>query len=205
MTTDRRKFCLKLRKAIHGLKQAPLEWYERLKAWLVKTGFLACIMDPCVFSLQKPSELWLYIHMDNIAIFGSKIEPFKREISLEFNIKDIGVADLLLGVRIGHSADHVSLEQQHFTEFLLDIYGMSDCRPVVTPLLPNKHLSPATDNNMSALNSLGISYCSAIGSIKYLSTATCPDLSFAVSSLSRFPERPGLLNWKAFLHVLRYL
>ncbi|MBW0496857.1 hypothetical protein O181_036572 [Austropuccinia psidii MF-1] len=116
MTTDRRKFCLKLRKAIYGLKQAPLAWYERLKAWLLKTGFLACIMDPCVFFFQKPSELWLYIHVDDITIFSSDIEPFKKEISLEFEIKNISMEDLLLGVKIGHSSDHVSLDQQHFTE-----------------------------------------------------------------------------------------
>ncbi|MBW0538249.1 hypothetical protein O181_077964 [Austropuccinia psidii MF-1] len=192
MRTDRRKFCLKLRKAIYGLKQAPLAWYERLKAWLLRTGFRACLMDPCVFFHQEPSNLWLYIHVDNIAIFGSNIEPFKKEISSEFDIKDIGMADLFLGVKVSHSSDHVSLDQQHFTESLLELYGMSDCRPVATPLLPNKHLSPATDDEVSAFNSLGISYCSAIGSINYFSTATCPDLSFAFSSLSQFLKRPGL-------------
>ncbi|MBW0463239.1 hypothetical protein O181_002954 [Austropuccinia psidii MF-1] len=180
MMTDRQKFCLKLRKAIYGLKQAPLAWYERLKAWLLKTGFRACLMDPCVFFCQQPSDLWLYIHMDDIAIFGSNIEPFKKEISLEFDIKDIGMEDLLLGVKVGHSSSHVSLDQQHFTKSLLDLYGMSNCRPVATPLLPNKHLSPATENEVSAFNSLGISYCSAIGSINYLSTATRPDLYFTV-------------------------
>ncbi|MBW0535981.1 hypothetical protein O181_075696 [Austropuccinia psidii MF-1] len=205
MTTDRRKFCLKLRKAIYGLKQAPLAWYERLKSWLLGTGFRACLMDPCVFFRQKPSDLWLYIHVDDIAIFGSDIEPFKKEISSEFDIKDIGTADLLLGVKVGHSSHHVSLDQQHFTESLRELYGMSECRPVATPLIPNEHLSPATDDEVSAFNSLGVSYRSAIGSINYLSTATRPDLSFAVSSLSQFLERPGLRHWRAFLHVLRYL
>ncbi|MBW0460860.1 hypothetical protein O181_000575 [Austropuccinia psidii MF-1] len=136
--------------------------------------------------------------MDNIVIFGSDIEPFKQEISLEFDIRDTGMADLLLGVKIGHSSNHVSLDQQHFTESLLDLYGMSNCRPVAKPLLPNKHLSPATDNKVLAFNSLGISYCSAIGSINYLSTATCPDLSFPVpqaaqpSTLEGFSPRPTL-------------
>ncbi|MBW0557470.1 hypothetical protein O181_097185 [Austropuccinia psidii MF-1] len=205
MTTDRRKFCLKLRKAIYGLKQAPLAWYERLKEWLLRTGFHACLMDPCVFFCQKPSNLWLYIHVDDIAIFGSDIEPFKKEILSEFDIKDIGTADLLLGVKVDHSSHHVSLDQQHFTESLLELYGMSNCRPVATPLLPNKHLSPATDDEVSAFNSLGISYRSTIGSINYLSTATLPDLSFAVSSLSQLLECTGLRRWKAFLHVLPYL
>ncbi|MBW0496855.1 hypothetical protein O181_036570 [Austropuccinia psidii MF-1] len=75
---------------------------------------------------------------------------------------------------------------------------MSDCRPVATPLLPNKHLYPATEDKELAFNSLGISYCSFIGSINYLSTATCPDLSFPVpqaarpSTLEGFSPRPML-------------
>ncbi|MBW0488376.1 hypothetical protein O181_028091 [Austropuccinia psidii MF-1] len=43
---DRRKFCLKLNKAIYGLKQAPLAWYTRLKDWLQSVGFLVCKLDP---------------------------------------------------------------------------------------------------------------------------------------------------------------
>ncbi|MBW0506328.1 hypothetical protein O181_046043 [Austropuccinia psidii MF-1] len=156
MLTDRRKFFLKLRKAIYGLKQAPLASYGRLKSWLVKKGFLACLMDPCVFFRQKPSELWLYIHVDDIVIFASNIEPLKKEIFLEFNIKDIGIADLLLGVKVTHSPEHVSLNQQYLTESLLDLYGMSNCKPVVTPLLPNEHLSPANDDKASSFEALGI-------------------------------------------------
>ncbi|MBW0524415.1 hypothetical protein O181_064130 [Austropuccinia psidii MF-1] len=156
--TDRRKFFLKLCKAIYGLKQAPLAWYERLKSWLVKKGFLACLMDPCVFFFQKPSELWLYIHVDDIVIFASNIEPFKKEISLEFDIKDIGIADLLLGVKVTHSPEHVSLDHKYFTESLLDSYGMSNCKPVATPLLPNEHLSPANDDEASSCKALGISF-----------------------------------------------
>ncbi|MBW0491805.1 hypothetical protein O181_031520 [Austropuccinia psidii MF-1] len=201
MPTNKRKYCLKLHKAIYGLKQVPLAWYERL----TKVGFCACVIDPCVFFHQDPSKLWLYIHVDDISIFGANIKPFKKEIASEFDIKDIGIANLLIGVKVTHSPDYLSLDQQHFTELLLNLYGISNCKPASTPLLPNEHLSISTDEEVSSFNSLGISYCSAIGSINYLSTTTRPDLSFAVSSLLQFLECPGLLHWKAFLHVLRYL
>ncbi|MBW0533781.1 hypothetical protein O181_073496 [Austropuccinia psidii MF-1] len=153
MSTNRRKFCLKLLKAIYGLKKAPLAWYERLKGWSVEKGFLACLMDPCVFFRQKPSELWLYIHVDDIAIFGYNIESFKKEISHEFDIKDIGAADLLLGVKVTHSPEHVSLDQQHFTESLLDIaplaasiitaLALALISPLPLALFPNFSSAPA--------------------------------------------------------------
>ncbi|MBW0537224.1 hypothetical protein O181_076939 [Austropuccinia psidii MF-1] len=46
---DPRKQCLRLNKAIYRLKQAPLSWYKTLKEWLTQSGFITCILDPCVF------------------------------------------------------------------------------------------------------------------------------------------------------------
>ncbi|MBW0545926.1 hypothetical protein O181_085641 [Austropuccinia psidii MF-1] len=101
--------------------------------------------------------------------------------------------------------NRISLDQQHFTEALLEQYGMNACKTVTTPLTPNEHLCPATDNEISAFKNLKVNYRSAIGSINYLSTATRPDLSFSVSTLSQYLERPGIKHWQAFLHVLKYL
>ncbi|MBW0499100.1 hypothetical protein O181_038815 [Austropuccinia psidii MF-1] len=202
---DRRKNCLRLNKAIYGLKQAPLAWYERLKDWLKKVGFVACLLDPCVFYRQGSVPLWLYVHVDDIAIFGKDVESFKKEISEEFDIKDVGPADLMLGVKINHSKDFISLDQQHFTKSLLDLYGMSMCKTVSTPLPPHSHLGPPDIEEVIKFKQLNVNYRSAIGSINYLSTATRPNLSHAVSTLSQFLVNLGIQHWNAFLHVLKYL
>ncbi|MBW0492055.1 hypothetical protein O181_031770 [Austropuccinia psidii MF-1] len=98
LAIDRRQYCLRLNKAIYGLKQAPLAWYTRLQKWLQNAGFMTCKLDPCVFHRNNPEELWIYVHVDNIAIFGKNLHIFKKEIDNEFEIKDMGPADLLLGV-----------------------------------------------------------------------------------------------------------
>ncbi|MBW0502290.1 hypothetical protein O181_042005 [Austropuccinia psidii MF-1] len=103
-----------------------------------------------------------------------------KVIATKFDIKYISVQDLLLGVKATHYPDHVSLDQQHLMESSLDLYGMSDCKPVATPLLPNEHLSAATNDEVSTFAALGVSYRSAIGSINYLSTATCHQLPFSI-------------------------
>ncbi|MBW0478351.1 hypothetical protein O181_018066 [Austropuccinia psidii MF-1] len=140
-----------------------------------------------------------------MAIFGENVQLFKTEITKEFNIKDVGPAYLLLGVKIHQLDDSITLDQQHFIDYLLDLYGMQNCKTVDTPLVPNVHLTPATDDERKAFENMGINFRSAVGSINYLSTATCPDLSHAVSSLLQYLERPGTLHWKAFLHILKYL
>ncbi|MBW0479728.1 hypothetical protein O181_019443 [Austropuccinia psidii MF-1] len=82
---------------------------------------------------------------------------------------------------------------------------MGNCRTFSTPLVPNKQLGTAREEEMTALRNLNVNYHSAIGIINFLSTATLPDLSFSVSCLSQDLENPGFKHWQACLHVLHYL
>ncbi|MBW0471571.1 hypothetical protein O181_011286 [Austropuccinia psidii MF-1] len=82
---------------------------------------------------------------------------------------------------------------------------MSECKPTSTTLVPKEQLAIATQDKIEKLNLLKVSYRSAIGNINYLSMATRPDLSFAVSSLSQYLENPAIKHWHDFLHVLHYL
>ncbi|MBW0530491.1 hypothetical protein O181_070206 [Austropuccinia psidii MF-1] len=205
LDVDKRKYCLCLKKAIYGLKQAPLAWYNSLKGWLIEVGFSVCISDPCVFFRAGCSPVWLYVHVDDIEIFGKDVSTFKDELKVKFDIKDIGPEDLMLGIKISSFPGRISLDQGHFIESLLELYGMNESNQMVTPLLPNTHLIPASEDEVVKFNTLGVNYRSAVGSINYLSTGTRPDICHAVSSLSQFLERPGYPHWKAFLHVLRYL
>jgi hypothetical protein len=48
-------------------------------------------------------------------------------------------------------------------------------------------------------------YLSIVGSLKYTALGTCPNISFSVSSLSRFNIDPRTRNLTAAKRVLRYL
>ncbi|MBW0503016.1 hypothetical protein O181_042731 [Austropuccinia psidii MF-1] len=135
---NRHKYCLRLKKAIYGLKQTPLAWYNHLRDWLQRIGFNTCKLDPCVFHQKEPDALWIYVHMDNMEIFGTNIKPFKEKINKEFNIKDISPAELLLGVKIQKLDECIMLNRQHFVDSLLDLYGMQNCKTFSTPLAPNE-------------------------------------------------------------------
>ncbi|MBW0563818.1 hypothetical protein O181_103533 [Austropuccinia psidii MF-1] len=123
----------------------------------------------------------------------------------EFQTKMIGMADLMLGIKITHKAEAITLSQNHYIDSLLELYGMSNCKPVSTPLSPNLHLEGALISEREEFQALNINYRSAVGSLSYLSSATRPHLSYSVSALSQFLENPGMQHWKAFLHVLKYL
>ena len=50
-----------------------------------------------------------------------------------------------------------------------------------------------------------VPYQEAIGSLMYASMGTCPDISFAISTLSQFLNNPGHTHWEAVKHVFWYL
>ncbi|MBW0558206.1 hypothetical protein O181_097921 [Austropuccinia psidii MF-1] len=205
LDSDKKHRCLKLKKAIYGLKQAPLAWYRRLSSWLLSIGFKISKSDACVFFSEGKDPIWLFLHVDDIGIFGKNLSNFKEKIEREFQTKILGKADLMLGIKITHDTNSITLSQSHYIDSLLDLYGMKNCKPVGTPLIPNSHLNSASQEERSAFEKLEVNYHSAVGSLSYVSSATRPDLSYPVSALSQFLEKPGIEHWNAFLHVLKYL
>ena len=50
-----------------------------------------------------------------------------------------------------------------------------------------------------------IPYASAIGSIMYAMLCTRPDVSFALSTTSRYQSDPGKSHWTVVKNILKYL
>jgi hypothetical protein len=68
---------LQLKKAMYGLKQAPNAWHQTLTEWLAQIGFKRCNAEPCVFWRKGT---FLYLHLDDLAIFSKNPEGFKDEV-----------------------------------------------------------------------------------------------------------------------------
>jgi hypothetical protein len=52
---------------------------------------------------------------------------------------------------------------------------------------------------------LKLPYRAVVGSLIYLSTATRPDIAYAVQQLSRFLDCYSFVHWNAAIRVIRYL
>lgn len=92
------------------------------------------------------------------------------------------------------------MTQEHFVRKILKTFKMDDSKAVCTPRLP--------DQNLSILDSdpvVAVPYKEAIGALLFLSTRTLPDISFAVSMLSRFAAATKEKHWLALERVMRYL
>ncbi|GJR82158.1 retrovirus-related pol polyprotein from transposon TNT 1-94 [Tanacetum coccineum] len=51
----------RLKKALYGLKQAPRAWYDKLSAFLIKSGFTKGVVDPTLFTRKTGKHLLLRI------------------------------------------------------------------------------------------------------------------------------------------------
>lgn len=48
-------------------------------------------------------------------------------------MKDMSVADVILGIKITITANGISLSQEHYVEKVLKKFGHFDCSPVASP------------------------------------------------------------------------
>jgi len=184
------KVC-KLLKSLYGLKQAPKQWHEKFDRTLTSAGFVVNEADKCVYYRYGGGEgVILCLYVDDILIFGSSlkvIEEVKEFLSNNFEMKDLGEADVILNIKLLREGDGgVTLLQSHYVEKVLSHFGFSDCAPAPTPYDPSVLLRK---NQRIARDQLR--YSQIIGSLMYLASATRPDISFAVCKLSWFVSNLG--------------
>ncbi|GJW35097.1 retrovirus-related pol polyprotein from transposon TNT 1-94 [Tanacetum coccineum] len=53
----------RLKKALYGLKQAPRAWYDKLSAFLIKSGFTKGVVDPTLFISEKTANIFYWLSL----------------------------------------------------------------------------------------------------------------------------------------------
>jgi hypothetical protein len=83
----------------------------------------------------------LYLYVDDILVFGSSlkvIEEVMKFLSNNFEMKDLGEADVILNIKLLREGDGgVTLLQSHYVKKVLSHFGFSDCQPAPTPYDPS--------------------------------------------------------------------
>ncbi|KAL0301515.1 UNVERIFIED_CONTAM: Retrovirus-related Pol polyprotein from transposon TNT 1-94, partial [Sesamum radiatum] len=108
-------------------------------------------------------------------------------LSSHFDMKDLGEANFILGMKITKTCDGIFLDQSHYIDKILRKYNFIDCKHVTTPFDPSIHLFPV-ENDDDVINQK--EYASLIGSLRYATDCTRPDIAYAVGVLSRFTSKP---------------
>ena len=97
------KVC-KLQRSIYGLKQASRSWNLRFDEAVKQFGFIKNEDEPCVYKKASGSiVVFLVLYVDDILLIGNDIltlQKFKQWLGNCFSMKDLGEAEIILGIRI---------------------------------------------------------------------------------------------------------
>ena len=205
--------CL-LRKSLYGLKQSPRQWYKRFDTFMISQSYSRSEYDSCVYFRRLPdgSFIYLLLYVDDMLIAAkgvSEINRLKQQLSGEFEMKDLGAAKRILGMEISRNRvdGKLFLNQKSYVLKVLERFAMQNSKPVSTPLAAHfrlsAELSPQSEDEEKYMSQ--VPYSSAVGSLMYAMVCTRPDISHAVSVVSRYMGRPGKAHWEAVKWILRYL
>ena len=117
-----KKVC-KLIKSLYGLKQAPKQWHEKFDKVMLSNDFKINECDKYVYTRNTQSEYVIVcLYVDDMLIIGSNndvIKATKKMLTNYFDMKDMGVADVILGIKIAKTSSGLILSQCHYIEKIL--------------------------------------------------------------------------------------
>eukprot|EP01018_Ginkgo_biloba_P029557 Gb_20738 [translate_table: standard] len=194
----------KLKKSLYGLKKAPKAWYSRIDTYFQQKGFQKSSSDPNLYIKVIGSDILIIsLYVDDLIYIGNNhhmLHDFKVGMCKEFKMLDLRQLHYFLGIKIWQSGKGIFMSQVKYAMDILKKFNMSDCKPLATLVQFGLKLSKYEDSD-SVDTTL---YRQLIGSLIYLSS-TRPDISYAVSLVSRFMADPKIEHWKITKRILRYI
>lgn len=190
--------------SLYGLKQAPKQWHEKFDKVILDHGFRFNEHDKCLY--YKETEMGIAIlclYVDDILIFGTNleiVEDTKSYLSMKFDMKDLGEAYVILGMKLERTSQGITLSQSNTIEKMLKKFNYYNCNPVSTPYDPSVQLKKNNGEPVSQLK-----YSQLIGSLLYIANKSRPDIAYAVGRLSRYTHNPSGEHWTALERVFKYL
>nr|GEV36242.1 protein kinase-like domain-containing protein [Tanacetum cinerariifolium] len=139
-----------------------------------------CKLVKSLYGVKQAPEQW---HQKFDEIFGTdqnQVDKTKKFLSSRFSMKDMGEADVILGIKIKCENKRIVITQSHYIEKILKKFNCEDCSPMSTPISLVEKLKPNTGKHVDPLE-----YSRAIGCLMYAMTSVRPNIAYAIGRLSR--------------------
>ena len=150
---------------------------------MLANGFKINECDKCVYVKDTENGyVILCLYVDDMLIVGSDdkiIKSTKDMLKSRFDMKDMGLVGVILGIKISRTSDGLELSQLHYVGKILEIFNKDDSGVARTPLDTSLHVSKNKHENVSQ-----VKYSRVIGSLIYLMRCMIPDIAYTVRKLS---------------------
>ncbi|XP_070004528.1 secreted RxLR effector protein 161-like [Nicotiana sylvestris] len=141
--------------------------------------------------------------MDDMLIMSNDIANInvtKHMLTSKLDMKDFGVGDLILGIKIHKTPQGLALSQSHYIQKVLKKFKYLDFKVAKTPIDVNLALAKNKGQNISQLD-----YDRMLGCLMYIINCTRLDIACAISKLNRYTNNLGQSHWMGMKRVLGYL
>ena len=100
-------------------------------------------------------------------------------------MKDMGPANVILGIKIIRTLDGLILSQSYYVDNILEKFDKDNSGISRTPIDVILHLSKNKRESVSQ-----VEYSRVIGSLMHLMSCTRPYIAYSISKLSSFMSKP---------------
>ncbi|KAL0383157.1 UNVERIFIED_CONTAM: Retrovirus-related Pol polyprotein from transposon TNT 1-94 [Sesamum calycinum] len=114
--------------------------------------------------------------MNAMLLSSETIKETKRFLSAQFDMKDLGEADVIQGVKIRKTENGYSLCQSQYIKKILEKFGCQDEIPTRTLYDPSICLKKNKGDSVSQAE-----YAKIVGSVMFLMNYTRPDITYAAA------------------------
>ncbi|KAJ9696926.1 hypothetical protein PVL29_008922 [Vitis rotundifolia] len=188
-------------------------WYLKFDSIITQNGFKDNTVDRCIYlRVSGSSYIFLVLYVDDI-LFASNDSDLlfetKHMLSTHFDMKDLGEASYVLGIKILRDRANgvLKLSQRTYIEKILKRFNMHNCSSTRAPIVKGDKFSkaqcPQNDDEREEMRTIPYSFL--VGNLMYAQVCTRPDIAFVVGMLGRYLSNPRSQHWKAAKKVLRYL
>jgi hypothetical protein len=201
---------VKLKKALYGLKDAPLAWYMTLSRALFKLGFERSLYDDCLFFRHTEEGLHIIlVHVDDVFSCGPRFSMTELRNGLRSTFKEVTMqvnphnfTYLGFAVERDRAERTFTLRQTKYIEDALGKFQFAGEKVSVTPsngqLFEIESKSPRLEDDRAER------FRSVTMSLLYV-TKSRPDIKCTVAFLSTRLRSPALQDWMKLRRLMSYV
>jgi hypothetical protein len=108
-------------------------------------GFEQNPHEAAVYRRGKDDNILLVgVYVDDLVITGTKeakVKAFKEEMKATFQMSDLGLLSLYLGIEVHQDSSGISLHQTAYAKHIVELGGLIGCNPAYTPMEERLKLS----------------------------------------------------------------
>ena len=200
--------CLRIEKAIYGLKQSGRMWHDLFKAKMSGEGWSSIPCEQAIFTrIKDGTKEYMALYVDDILLATATEEAMteaKNGIFKHFTTKDKGPCTEFLGIEVNYirEAGRIELSQIAVKKEFLETECPMAKRKAETPMVPD-FVPPPISQDATAEDIQ--KYRSLLGSLAYFARVTQPEMLYAVNLLARYQTGPTAEHFNAVYHLMYYL